>query len=341
MAKISDYVRHQIIFLHQEGKSLQEIAKKTKASVTGIRNVIKKFNETGSVSDRKRSGRPTKLKKDDEKYLRVRSLRDRYRTSGELTEDLHSATGTSVDSSTVRRSLRRMGLRGCVAIKKPLLRKGNRQKRKQYAMDHKNWTENDWNQVLWTDESRFEIFGSKRRQYVRRRPGEAYKSSCLNPTIKHGGGSINVWGCISANGVGDLIKIDGKLNAVAYLEILREHAIPSGGRLIGENFTFQQDNSPKHTARVVKTYLGEMEEQGILNTMVWPPQSPDLSIIKHVWEYLDRKRHQRQPTNAKQLFEVLKDEWAKIPQEFIKKLFNSVPNRIASVIAANGGHTSY
>ena len=66
-----------------------------------------------------------------------------------------------------------------------------------------------FNRVLYTDESKFETFGTKRRQYVRRRIGEACQPECLNPSIKHGGGSLQVWGCSSSSGVGDLIKSRG------------------------------------------------------------------------------------------------------------------------------------
>ncbi len=56
--------------------------------------------------------------------------------------------------------------------------------------------------MLWTDESKFEQFGNKRRVYVRRREGERYKNECLLPTVKHGGGSIMVWDAILASGTG-------------------------------------------------------------------------------------------------------------------------------------------
>jgi len=46
--------------------------------------------------------------------------------------------------------------------------------------------------VLFTDESKFEIFGGKRRQYVRRQVGERMKEQCVVPTVKHGGASVMV-----------------------------------------------------------------------------------------------------------------------------------------------------
>ena len=71
----------------------------------------------------------------------------------DLTQDLRDASGPSVDPFTVHWSLIRNGLHGRVAVKKPLLRKGNGEKRLKYAKWHKKWTENQWQQVLWRDES--------------------------------------------------------------------------------------------------------------------------------------------------------------------------------------------
>lgn len=85
--------------------------------------------------DRPKSGRRKKLSHADDHFLKVTALRDRRKVSRELTQDLRHATGKIVHLSTVRRSLKRSGLRGCVAVKKPLLRRGNKAKRLKYAND--------------------------------------------------------------------------------------------------------------------------------------------------------------------------------------------------------------
>ncbi|KAL7852392.1 hypothetical protein SRHO_G00181770 [Serrasalmus rhombeus] len=86
-----------------------------------------------------------------------------------------------------------------------------------------------------------------------------------------------VWGCFAGDTVGDLFKIEGILNQHGYHSILQWHGIPSGWRLVGPSFIFQQDNDPKHTSRLCKGYLTKKESDGVLRQMTWPPQSPDLN----------------------------------------------------------------
>ena len=119
-----------------------------------------------------------------------------------------------------------------------MLRIGNKKKRLQWAIEHQNWTEGDWGKVLWTDESKFELFGQRRRIYIRRTTKEKMIPECLVPTIKHGGGSVMVWGCFSSAGVGDLVKIEGIMKKKQYKTILENNAIPSGLRAIGRSFVF-------------------------------------------------------------------------------------------------------
>ena len=86
-------------------------------------------------------------------------------------------------------------LRGCVAVKKPLLRTQNKKKRLQWAKLYKYYTAEDWEKVFWTDESKFEMFGTKRDIHVRRKQTEKLIPDRIVPTVKHGGQSVMVCGC--------------------------------------------------------------------------------------------------------------------------------------------------
>ena len=100
----------------------------------------------------------------------------------------------------------------------------------------------------WSDETKIHIFGTDGVQIVWRRKGEEYNEKCMVPTVKHGGGSVLLWGCMSAAGVGELLFINGIMNSQMYCEILKEKMIPSLCAL-GHRALFQHDNDPKHTSK--------------------------------------------------------------------------------------------
>ena len=111
----------------------------------------------------------------------------------------------------------------------------------------------DWAAVLWTDESRFTLFETDGKVYVRRRQNEAMRNDCIQPTVKFGGGGVTVWGAMSYRGTGHLTPLTGNLNANGYIDILENSAIPSAHLLgYGNNFFYQDDGAPCHRARIVK-----------------------------------------------------------------------------------------
>ena len=111
------------------------------------------------------------VEKKSVKHLKILSLNGQRKTSRELCDEINTTmtNGATVSSRTVRRKLGEEGLVGRIAAKKPLLKEKNRVKRLKFAKEHNKWTKEDWYKVLWTDESKFEQFGNKRRVYGRGR----------------------------------------------------------------------------------------------------------------------------------------------------------------------------
>jgi transposase len=123
--------------------------------------------------------------------------------------------------------------------------------------------------------------------------------------MKHGGGSVMVWGCVSNFGVGELVFINGILDKNKYLNILKNNLKKSAPNMgIMENFKLYQDNDPKHKAWIVQEFL----LYNCPNVLQSPPQSPDLNPIEHVWDELDRRIRKTSITSIEELKKRLEEE---------------------------------
>jgi hypothetical protein len=123
---------------------------------------------------------------------------------------------------TVRKALQDIGLNGRVRCAKPQLSHTHIRKRFEWAADMLELTADDWRDVVYSDESKFNLFGSDGKQYCRRRPHEELEPRNVKKTVKHGGGSVMVWGCLTEHGPGRLHRVDGIMDAKQYCRILEE-----------------------------------------------------------------------------------------------------------------------
>ena len=118
--------------------------------------------------------------------------------------------------------------------------------------------------------------------------------------------------------------------------VLMPHVLPL---VNAHNLTFQHDNARPHVARVCRDFLNQNNVQ----VLDWPPYSPDLNPIEHLWDALDRRVRKRVnvPNNVAQLQLALMQEWNNIPQRTIDNLVGSMGRRVRAATAARGGHTRY
>ncbi len=106
-----------------------------------------------------------------------------------LLQRLKGWGGQPVSAQTIHRTLHQIGLDG---RRKPLLKMMHKKARKQFAEDKQTKDMDYWNHVLWSDETKINLFGSDGVKRVWWQPGEEYKDKCVLPAVKHGGGSVMV-----------------------------------------------------------------------------------------------------------------------------------------------------
>ena len=148
--------------------------------------------------------------------------------------------------------------------------------------------------------------------YVQQRVSERAATTCITPTVKHGGGFVMVCFFFINWKVGDLHLVKGKLNQTVYHSILQHNAIPSGKWLVGQGFVLMQDTDPIHTIKLCQKYIKSQEEQLMLQLMSWLVQSVDLNPIELWWDEVGQRVRAKQPTSAAHLWQLLQESWAEL-----------------------------
>jgi hypothetical protein len=217
------------------------------------------------------------------------------------------------------------------------------EKRLEFAREHRHWTVDDWKQVIFSDETMVTARLLHPHKLVWTKPTRKLNPKLVVPTVQGGGSSIMTWGCISKFGFHDFILLQETLDSSGYIDVLSENLLPLIRNYFGrEPCIFQQDGASVHTAHMVTEFLHRHH----ITCLEWPPHSPDLNIIEHVWHYLKELMRDLPVANSKrELWEniekVMSAMWSPQMTNKIDRLYESMPSRMQAVIDAHGGNTKY
>ncbi|EXX68552.1 IS630 family transposase [Rhizophagus irregularis DAOM 181602=DAOM 197198] len=266
-------------------------------------------------------------------------------------EPLHeiiNTLGLNCSLTTARQTLYDAGIHSHVAAKKPFVSKKHVLAHVSWCEKYKEKTIQDWNQVIFSDESSVEIGKQSRQIRVWRHTGERFNIECLTPTFKSGRKSVMVWECFAGGIKGPLIFCDEnkeggeKINSNTYIRILNSHLYPfqhTVCELTGRAAIFQQDNAPIHTTKITKNWL----KKNKIAIIDWPANSPDLNPIENIWKQLKDNIQARKtfPRTVSELKVALSKEWENLDCSIFKEVVASMLQRINAVLEARGGPTHY
>ena len=225
------------------------------------------------------------------------------------------------------------------ALKRPNLTPRHAAIRYQWALEHIDWTWEQWAQILWSDETWIQPSKHKKVK-VTRRPGEELHRDYVELKEQRKIGWM-FWGCISGlygKGPGIFWEKDwGSITSASYLE----HIVPTlEVYMLPRGLIFIQDNASSHSANAT---IAELQRRG-LNPIFWPAKSPDLNPIETLWNRIKDYIQEKYPQiyrSYPQLKAAVLEAWESITDDEVIELIKSMPARCRAVINAGSWHTKH
>lgn len=306
--------------------------------------IVKRFKETGSVSNKPRTGRPNKLTDHDEREIIRTARKNRHMPLTEVTNQISAHTSVS----TIRRILKRHGYHRRVARSVPYLTLNHKRLRLFWGKSYRLWKTVNWERIIFSDESYIHVGNKCGRIFTTRQKDERLLEECLVPSFKQSKIRIMVWGCISRDRKGPLVVLDypggkgGGMSSKCYQEqVLGGPFWDFYTQMKDERkyMQFQQDGAPSHHSKSTLSWLANQN----IPLFFHPPNSPDLNPIEPIWLELKCILYCRfhTPTTVDELKQFVHTAWAEITIETINKHIGHMHDRAEAVFAAKGGHTRF
>ncbi|UYV60616.1 hypothetical protein LAZ67_1001671, partial [Cordylochernes scorpioides] len=320
------FTRGMVIGLKRAGWSIRQIAADTHLGASTVHRLWRRWLEQGNVAIYRNVGATRVTSARVDRRILRQAVAAPQATCTAILQHVQDTLDHSISTRTISRRLVADGLHSCRPLRRLPLTPPNRRQRLEWCRARSTWM-TEWHRVVFSDESRFCLSSDSRRVRVWRRRGERSNPAAIveRPIVRQRG--IMVWGAIAYDSRSPLLRIQGTMTAQRYVDdVLRPVTLPY---LQGvPNALYQQDNARPHTARISQQALQDVQ------MLPWPPYSPDLSPIEHVWDIIGRRLHAlSQPRSEDELRQMVEREWRAIPQDAIRTLIDSLPRRVAACIA--------
>ncbi|UYV70168.1 hypothetical protein LAZ67_7002057 [Cordylochernes scorpioides] len=291
------FTRGMVIGLKRAGWSIRQIAADTHLGASTVHRLWRRWLEQGNVAIYRNVGATRVTSARVDRRILRQAVAAPQATCTAILQHVQDTLDHSISTRTISRRLVANGLHSCRPLRRLPLTPPNRRQRLEWCRARSTWM-TEWHRVVFSDESRFCLSSDSRRVRVWRRRGERSNTAAIveRPTVRQRG--IMVWGAIAYDSRSPLLRIQGTMTAQRYVDdVLRPVTLPY---LQGvPNALYQQDNARPHTARISQQALQDVQ------MLPWPPYSPDLSPIEHVWDIIGRRLHALpQPRSEDELWQM-------------------------------------
>lgn len=264
----------------------------------------------------------------------------RYYEEHPFTRTQYFAAQYDVCLQTIRNYLHGTGLHFRHYAKKVVLTAAHKTARLNFA---RNYLDFDWTNTIFSDEKSFRS-SQHGRLTLWRYNKTRYTEDHVVPNQLSGRITANMWGWMSVAGVGELVQISPRENAVNYVNLLEETMLPTVRTVYPREeipvFSYVQDNCPVHTARVVSHWFDRHE--GEVTLIPWPSRSPDLNPIENLWGLMIQIWNNRNERTKEAIERHCNEIWDYMRgTDICSRLVASMRDRLLDVIENNGAYTRF
>ncbi|GFU78862.1 transposable element Tcb2 transposase [Trichonephila clavipes] len=207
----------RIIGKLEDGRSVTSVTADFGIAHSILLRYWRQFQTTGTAIRGFSSGRPRGTTPADDRYIVLQARRNRRQTAGEIARRTTQATGRPISRFTVARRLHGGGLFARHPVRCVPLKPAHRRRRSLWCREHRNWRDNEWGQVLFTDDSRFSLSSDSHRILIWRERESRNHPSNIIERDRYGGRGVLVWGGIMLGSRTDLHIVDASsVNGTRY-----------------------------------------------------------------------------------------------------------------------------
>ncbi|GFV42678.1 transposable element Tcb2 transposase [Trichonephila clavipes] len=174
------FIRGRIIGKLEEGRSVTSVAAEFGIAHSIVSRLWRQFQTTGTAIRGFSRGHPRGTTPADDRYIVLQTRRNKRQTAGEIARHTTQATGRPISRFTVARRLHGGGLFARRPVRCVPLTPAHRRRRSLWCREHRNWRDNEWGRVLFTDESRVSLRSDSHRILIwRERGGRNHPSNII------------------------------------------------------------------------------------------------------------------------------------------------------------------